>query len=79
MQKFFLFLLIFILIIYVSKIIFRWVFPWLIKKFIERNMPKQDGDEPNQTKRQQKNKIIPDDKGEYIDYEEVEERNQKDS
>jgi hypothetical protein len=50
--------------------------PWLLKKYIEKNMPKDEDDRRQNINNQpsEKDKIIPDDKGEYIDFEELDEK-----
>jgi len=65
--------------IYGLQIVFRWLLPWLLKKYIERNMPKDDDSNRNRKQQSKKDKIIPDDKGEYVDYEEVEDKKNQDS
>jgi len=73
MHRILLIFLVLMLLYYLSKLFFRYVFPWLLRKFIERQTGERMDGGRKQKKRppKQKEKIIPDDKGEYVDYEEV--------
>ncbi len=85
MDSFLNFIFIFILIIIAIRLLFRFLFPIILKSFATRlqrkfqqNMdfqeqpPAKEGEVKIEYAPEKENKIIKDDEGEYVDYEEIE-------